>query len=284
VPYFLLTFTLPSQIRPLARSHQKTSYSVLFRSSAGAMRQLARDERFVGGRIGFIGVLHTWGRTLSYHPHVHYLVPGGGLDAHDHWRPSRKNFLLPVKALSIIFRAKFRDALRKAAPDLFAAVPPEVWEQDWVVHSLPVGDGLAAVRYLAPYIFRVAISNQRIIRLAQGKVTFRYRTSDSGRLKTCTLHAQEFIRRFLQHVLPTGFAKVRYYGFLSHGCKPSLAALRQSLNACLPVDPRELASDLARSGSPRPLRSVRCPTCNGPTQCCARVPPLPRSPPSPAPA
>jgi hypothetical protein len=284
VPYFLVTFTLPRQLRSLARSHQKTIYSLLFRSSAGAMRQLALDDRFVGGQMGFIGVLHTWGRTLSYHPHLHYLVPGGGLDADDHWRPSRKNFLLPVKALSVIFRAKFRDALRKAAPELFAGVAPEAWEQDWVVHSQPVGDGLAAVRYLAPYIFRVAISNQRIVRLADDKVAFRYRASDTGRLKRCTLAAQEFIRRFLQHILPKGFVKVRYYGFFSHGSRQSLAALRQCLNACLSVDPSGPVVDLAPSESPRPQGSVRCPTCNGPMQRRGRIPPLPRSPPAPAPA
>ena len=284
VPYFLVTFTLPRQLRSLARSHQKTIYSLLFRSSAGAMRQLALDDRFVGGQMGFIGVLHTWGRTLSYHPHLHYLVPGGGLDADDHWRPSRKNFLLPVKALSVIFRAKFRDALRKGAPELFAAVAPEVWEHDWVVHRHAVGVGLAAVRYLAPYFFRVAISNQRIVRLDDGKVTFRYRASDTARLRTCTLGAQEFIRRFLQHVLPKGFVKVRYYGFFSHGSRQSLAALRQCLNACLSVDPSGPVVDLARSESPRPQGSVRCPTCNGPMQRRGRIPPLPRSPPAPAPA
>jgi len=283
VPYFLLTFTLPRQLRPLARSDQKTIYGSLFRSSACAMQQLALDDRFVGGQMGFVGVLHTWGRNLSYHPHLHHLVPGGGLDADGHWRPSRKNFLLPVKALSVIFRAKFRDALRKVAPELFASVAPEVWEQDWIVHSQPVGDGLSAVRYLAPYIFRVAISNRRIVRLADGKVTFRYRATDTGRLKTCTLGAQEFIRRFLQHVLPKGFVKVRYYGFFSHGSRQRLAALRQCLNCCPSVDPSGPLIALARSESPRPHQSVRCPTCNGPMQRRGRIPPLPRSPPGPAP-
>ena len=134
-----------------------------------------------------------------------------------------------MKGLSRIARAKFRDALRKTS--LFALVPASVWQQAWVVHCQPVGNGLTALKYLAPYIFRVAISNNRIIKLADGKVTFRYRASDTGKLRTCTLPAEEFIRRFLQHVLPKGFVKVRYYGFLSSGCRQRLAAIRQQLGS-----------------------------------------------------
>jgi hypothetical protein len=182
-----------------------------------------------------VGVLHTWGRNLSYHPHVHYLVPAGGMAPDGQtWLPSRKNFLLPVKALSRIFQAKFRDALRET--DCFADVPAAVWRQEWVVHCQPVGDGQSGLKYLAPYIFRVAISNNRILKLEDGKVTFRYRTSDTGKLRTCSLPAEEFMRRFLQHVLPKGFVKVRYYGFLSSGCRQQLAALRQQL-ADSPTDP-----------------------------------------------
>lgn len=230
VGYFLVTFTLPGDLRGVARSHQKLVYDLLFRTSAAAMQHLARDPRFVGGQLGMVGVLHTWGRNLSYHPHVHYLVPAGGLAPDGQtWLPARKNFLLPVKALSRIFRAKFRDALRETA--CFADVPAAVWEQEWVVHCQPVGDGVSALKYLAPYIFRVAISNHRILKLDDRKVTFRYRTSDTGKLRTCTLPAEEFIRRFLQHVLPKGFVKVRYYGFLSSGCRQRLAALRQQLGS-----------------------------------------------------
>ena len=228
VRYFLVTFTLPSDLRKVARSHQKLVYHLLFRTSAAAMQQLARGPRFVGGQLGMVGVLHTWGRNLSYHPHLHYLVPAGGVAADgETWRPSRKNFLLPVKALSKIFRAKFRDALRQTA--CWADVPAAVWEQEWVVHCQPVGDGVSALKYLAPYIFRVAISNNRILKLAHGKVTFRYRTADTGTPRTCTLPAEEFIRRFLQHVLTKRFVKVRYYGFLSSGLRDRLAALRQQM-------------------------------------------------------
>lgn len=169
---------------------------------------MAQDPRFVGGQLGLLGVLQTWGRTLNYHPHVHYLVPGGGVSLDGDWRPARKTFLLPVKALSRLFRAKFRDALRQTPQ--FAEVPPQVWQQAWVVHCQPVGDGQAALKYLAPYIFRGALSNSRIMNVADGRVTFRYRATGSNKLKTCTLKAAEFIRRFLQHVLPKGFVKVRY--------------------------------------------------------------------------
>jgi hypothetical protein len=229
VPYFLVTVTLPSELRRVARSQQKRMYDLLFRTSAGAMQHLARDPRFVGGQMGMVGVLHTWGRNLSYHPHIHYLVPGGGLAADAKtWLPARDTFLLPVKALSRIVRAKFRDALRQTP--LFALVPESVWQQAWVVHCQPVGSGLTALKYLAPYIFRVAISNKRILKLAEGKVTFRYRASDTGKLRTCALPAEEFIHRFLQHVLPKGLVKVRYYGFLSSGSRQQLAAIRQQLD------------------------------------------------------
>jgi hypothetical protein len=175
-----------------------------------------------------ISVLHTWARNLIYHPHVHYLVPGGGLsDDGQTWLPSRKTFLLPVKALSILFRAKFRDALKKT--EWFEQVPTEVWSQDWVVHCQPVGNGVAALKYLTPYIFRVALTNRRILKLDDGKVTFAYKDSKSGETRTCTLQVEEFIRRFLQHVLPKGFVKVRYFGFFSSGKRRILARIRRLL-------------------------------------------------------
>ena len=147
VPYFLLTFTLPDSLRSVARSHQRLIYHLLFRASAQAVQQLAQDEQRIAGQMGMLGVLHTWGRSLVYHPHVHYLVPGGAIGADGRWRRSRANFLLPVKALSKIIRAKLRDALRHADPALFARVPAKVWRQDWVVHCQPVGKGVNAVRY-----------------------------------------------------------------------------------------------------------------------------------------
>jgi hypothetical protein len=229
-PYFLLTFTLPGELREFARSNQRAIYNLLFRASAAATQQLAQDPRFVGGQIGMIGILHTWGRDLNYHPHVHYLIPGGGLGVEGQsWLPSREDFLVHVKPLSILFRAKFREALKKT--ELFALVPEKTWQQEWVVHCQPVGNGAAALKYLAPYIFRVAISNRRILKLADGKVTFRYTESGTGQSRICTVAAEEFIRRFLQHVLPKGFVKVRYYGFFSSGSRHRLRQVRRLLCA-----------------------------------------------------
>jgi len=269
VPYFLVTFTLPDELRDVARSNQKLVYDVLFRMSAEAMQKLGGDPRFVGGQMGMVGVLHTWGRNLSYHPHVHYLVPGGGVDENNKtWLPAGKTFLFPVKALSRIFRAKFRDALKET--DCFADIPAEVWEKEWVVHSKPVGDGTKALKYLAPYIFRVAISNNRILNMEDGRVTFRYRVTDTGKLKICSLPAEEFIRRFLQHVLPKSFVKVRYYGFLASGCRPRLAALRQQLGPLAADQPSD--SDVDGGDEPSTEQdssdgsAVLCPSCGRPMQ------------------
>jgi hypothetical protein len=281
VPYFLLTFTLPGELRPIARSNQRLVYDLLFRASAGAIQSLAQDGRFVGGQVGMVGVLHTWGRNLAYHPHVHYLIPGGAMTADGSWRPSRKNFFLPVKALSRIVRARFRDALRKTDPACFAQVSPAVWQKDWVVHCQPVGNGQHALKYLAPYIFRVAIGNKRILKLADGKVTFRYRTTDTGKLRNCTLHAQEFIRRFLQHVLPRGFVKVRYYGFLSSGLRPRLAALHRQLDAlsadASPVRGPDDLDDQETGSSAKSL--VPCPACGQAMRRGPRIPPKEHGPP-----
>jgi ribosomal protein L37AE/L43A len=252
-PYFLLTFTLPGALREIVRRHQKRLYHLLFRTSAAATQQLALDPRLVGGQVGLIGVLQTWSRDLSYHPHVHYLVPGGGLAGDGRtWLPSRKSFFLPVRALSVLFRAKFRDGLRKA--DWFEEVPREVWTQDWVVHCLPVGSGVAALKYLAPYIFRVALSNRRLHKLAGGQVTYSYRESGSGDTRFRTLGAEEFIRRFLQQVLPKGVVKVRYYGIFSPGKRRTLALIRRLLGM---LHEKMLSRKLAK----RNRRELKCPTC-----------------------
>jgi hypothetical protein len=227
VPYFLLTFTLPDDLRRLARSHQRLFYSTLFRTSAASAQKLSQDPDYVGGQIGMVGVLHTWGRDLTYHPHVHYLVPAGGIDENGDWLPVRNNFLFPVKALSKIFRAKFRDALQ--GEDCFKDINAQVWQKDWVVHCQQVGRGLGALKYLAPYIFRVAISNRRIVRFDGENVTYLYKPRGKKTFKRRRLIATEFIRRFLQHVLPRGFVKVRYYGFLSSAVRPRLKALRDFL-------------------------------------------------------
>jgi hypothetical protein len=255
-PYFLLTFTLPEGLRKFARRHQKLFYNLLFRVSAAATQKLAQDPRFIGGQVGMIGVLHTWGRTLAYHPHVHYLVPAGGLDKGGIWLPARKTFLLPVKALSKIFRAKFRHALRKSP--CFKDIPSGIWKQDWVIHCQAVGNGLSALKYLAPYIFRVAISNNSIVKITDQQVTFRYKATDTGKIKTCALSVEEFIRRFLQHVLPRGFVKVRYYGFFSPGLRARLACLHEQLGRPQPDEPSDAGEQQV---SLQQIDSVLCPTC-----------------------
>ena len=259
VPYFMLTFTLPAPLRPVARSHQTLIYDLLFRTSAAATQHLAADPRFIGGQLGRVGVLQTWGRTLTYHPHVHYRVPAGGLAADQTWHSAQPDFLLPVKALSPIFWARFRDALRPTAH--FDLVPASVWEQDWVVHCQPVGNGYTAFKYLAPYIFRVAISNNRILKLHDDQVTFRYRASDTGQSKVCTVAAEEFIRRFLQHVLPKGFVKVRYYGLLSPGNRKLLAQARALL--AVPATDSHSAERDALAGKLAAVQTTArcCPNC-----------------------
>src|SRR5262245_56600824 len=260
-PYFLVTFTLPAELRALARSHQLAVYSALFEASSPALRTLAADPRFVGtDRIGFFGALHTWDRTPEYHPHVHYVVPGGGISADgSQWLPSRADFFVPVNALSILFRAKFRDALRRER--LLDQVEPAVWSRDWVVHSRAAGDGRASLGYLAPYVFRVAIGDHRIVSCDDGRVTFTDRRSGSNRPRKMTLDAPEFIRRFLQHVLPAGFQTVRHYGFLSPHSGLVLEVLRWLVTAFFGAI---FALQAARAKEPARTTAPRCPVCGGP--------------------
>jgi hypothetical protein len=254
VVQFLVTFTLPEELRKVARANQKTIYNILFRASAEALQKLAWDERFIGGRPGMVGVLHTWTRALIYHPHVHYIVTGGGLNESGHWKSSSEDFLAPVRALSVIFRAKFRDLLKKT--ELFDEVDSGVWRKEWVVHCEAVGTGEAAFKYLAPYVFRVAISNKRIVKLEDGRVTFKYKDSTTDQEKICTVTAEEFIRRFLQHVLPERLVKVRYYGLLSPGNRHQLERARELLRARRQHQPTKQSNPDDTLAEP-----MRCPTC-----------------------
>ena len=259
VSYFMVTFTVPEELRDLIRSHQRDLYNILFRTSAAALQELAYDPRFVGGKIGMHGVLQTWTRDMLYHPHVHFLVPGGGLSPDDStWLPSREDFFVHVKPLSILFRAKFRDELKKT--DLFLQVDPQVWSKSWVVDCEPVGSGEEAFRYLAPYIFRVAITNNRILSLEDGKVTFEYKDSSTAQMKQCTLTAEEFIRRFLQHVLPDRFIKVRSYGFLAPSNRHLLKKIKELLGG---VSTPETESIGKNSNFKEPQDVLRCPKCGG---------------------
>ena len=268
VPYFMLTFTIPAELHEIARQNPKLIYKLLFCASAEAAQKLARDPRFVGGQIGLVGVLHTWTRNLAFHPHVHYLAPGGGLASDGTtWLPARSDFFLPVRALSRLFRAAFRRRLQKTA--LFAQIASKVWMKDWVVHCKPVGNGQAALKYLAPYIYRVAISNRRLISIDHrgdmetSQITFQYRASDTGQLKFCTLSVESFIQRFLQHVLPHGFVKVRYFGFFGATVRSSLMALQQSLgkSVCTQLESEQSAQTPDETNPTGNEQKIVCPQC-----------------------
>lgn len=277
VPYFLLTFTLPAELRAVARQHPRLIYNLLFRASAAAAQELAHDPRFIGGQLGLIGILQTWARNLTYHPHIHYLVPGGGWDpATQVWHAARPDFLLPVQALSVLFRAKFRDGLRKSA--LFRLIPPEVWQQDWVVHCLAVGNGAPALKYLAPYVFQVAISNRRIVSLENDQVSFVYTDARTRQRHTCALEALAFMDRFLQHVLPKGFCKVRYYGCFSPRQHPTLQAIQRWFAQTTATD---AVAEPPVAVAPPPA-VLRCPKCGQVMALVATLQPTNRSPPSAA--
>ncbi|MEZ4713980.1 MAG: IS91 family transposase [Caldilineaceae bacterium] len=278
VPYFLVTFTLPSELRTVAYHNQLVVYNLLFRTAAQAVQELAADPRFVGGQIGMVGVLHTWKRDLTFHPHVHFLVPGGGLDfVHERWHATHNRFFVHVKPLSILFCAKMREGLQKAG--LFHHVPSTAWQKAWVVHSKSVGYGEKAVAYLADYVFRIGIANQRIVKLENDAVTFWYKDSRTKRRVWVTLPVFKFIRRFLQHVLPQGFVKVRYYGFLAPGNRRRLALVRELLGA----DQRTIASATsahAPLADAAPLcDALACPHCGHALRLVLTVRPRCRCPP-----
>ncbi len=230
VSYFLVTFTIPSEFRSITRTNQKAVLSILFKTAAESLQEFAQDPKFIGAKTGMTGVLHTWTRTLIYHPHIHFIVPAGGYDTERNtWNKSHNKFLFPVKALSKVFRAKFRDALNKSK--FTSMINSSVWKKDFIVHSKPVGKGKSALKYLAQYVHKIAISNNKITKVEKHKVTFRYIEANSGKEKNITLDVIEFIRRYLQHVLPTGFQKVRYYGFMSSAAKRTLNVIKSILSA-----------------------------------------------------
>jgi putative transposase/transposase-like zinc-binding protein len=282
VPYFLVTFTLPSGLRALARQYPRTIYTLLFRASAAALQQLAQDPRFLGGQIGLLGVLQTWTRDLRYHPHVHYLVPAIALLPDGTFRRAHNRaFLVPAKPLAILFRAKLRAALRQTS--LYRQLPSDIWQQAWVVDCRSVGSGQAALKYLAPYIFRVALSNNRIECLADEKVTFRYTEAATGRTKHCTLGVQAFIGRFLQHVLPKGFVKVRYYGLFRVGNRRFLAQARALLAPSRSIEPEPPPAPAPQKAPTKPA-VLRCPTCGQPMLLVQTIVQQSRAPPAACPS
>ena len=229
----MVTFTVPEQLRRVIRSHQKIAYKALFDTSSATLKTLSADEKYIGGDLpGFFGVLHTWGRQLEYHPHIHYIIPGGSFDKEcGFWRSSRIDFYLPSWALSKMFREKFKSVMINAG--LYDQINPVVWKLDWNVNCQAVGSSEGSLKYLAPYVFKVAISNSRIIKVENRCVCFRYKKQKSSRWRTMSLDVMEFIRRYLQHVLPDGFMKIRYYGFMGSGSSLSLDDIRAAIERSL---------------------------------------------------
>lgn len=281
VPYFHIVFTLPAPIAEIAFQNKAAVYDILFKAAAGTLRTLCADPRHLGAEIGLVAVLHTWGSALTHHPHVHCLVPGGGpaLDG-SRWIACRPGFFLPVKVMSRLYRRLFLEALQAAAKnkrlgfhgslahladaDVFAAYLAPLRKIEWVVYAKkPFADPRQVLDYLGRYIHRIAIANSRLVAIADGRVSFRWKDyRHHGKTKVMTLKAGEFIRRFLLHVLPDGFHRIRQYGFLANGHRAAkLALCRHLLNAPpppereSPVDYRQRYLEL--TGRPIDL----CPSC-----------------------
>jgi hypothetical protein len=216
--YFHAIATVPSELRDAFRRHQKLMYGLLMRVSAEAVQELCAVKRHLGALPGILSVLHSWNGELLYHPHVHMLITAGGVSSNgEHWEPARGEFLVPVSVLSRKIAAKFRDALQKEKPELFASISSAAWRREWVSFCKHYGRGNDAVlNYLSRYVFRTAISNARILGMDDTHVTFRWKDRDHDTWRIVRLPGVEFLRRFLQHVLPRGFHKVRYYGLWHH--------------------------------------------------------------------
>jgi hypothetical protein len=251
--YFMITFTMPAQLRNFIRANQRQAYSSMFGAAADSMKKIALDQRHIGGNLpGFFGVLHTWGKCLQYHPHIHFIVAGGAFTTEDQkWHKARNNFYLPVKALSIIYRAKFKNLMNSLG--LLAFIPKDVWQIDWNVNCKAVGNANASMKYLAPYVFRVAISDSRIIKVENRLVYFKYKKQKSRRQRVMKLDVLEFIRRFLQHVLPRGFVKIRHYGFMNKSCRLDIQTIRRIICETLEVIGTWIA----------PRSKPKCPDCQG---------------------
>jgi hypothetical protein len=270
--YYHVVFTLPHFLNPLTRYNKRLVYDLLLSSSSETLLAFGRDPKWLGGEIGFYGILHTWGQKLWLHPHVHFIVAGGALTAEGCWKEpaSGEKFLFPVKALSMVFRGKFIEGLKRAysqdkidvPPDLSELNRPELFERwvddlvsrDWVVYCKPpFSDPERVIRYIGRYTHRVAVSNRRIIGVKNGRVHFWYKEYGSDRItwRKMSLECMEFIRRFLLHVLPEGFHKIRHYGFLANGrCKCKLAFIRELLRIDPPAE--EHSSEAFRQ---------KCPIC-----------------------
>lgn len=229
VGYFLCTCTVPEELRAIIAAQPRERLTLLYHASSSALIDLCLNPKWFGAIPGVTAMLHTWSRVFFYHPHIHYLVTAGGFDAKGVWRWPKNGFLLPAPKWSRLFRERFKAGLKHAAPELFITVPGKVWQSDWVVHVKNVGNGSQALRYLARYIYRVALTDTAIVHHDATSVTFRYRDSDTGRSRKMTLPAFMFLHRFLQHVLPKGFVKVRYFGLHHPANRAKLALARAAL-------------------------------------------------------
>jgi putative transposase/transposase-like zinc-binding protein len=283
VPYFHVVFTLPAAIADIAYQNKAVIYDLLLKASSETMLTIAADPKHLGARIGILSVLHTWGSALIHHPHVHMIVPGGGfsLDGKS-WLSCRPLFLLSVEVLSALFRGLFLDKLRAAYragalqsfgkhtrlidPRAFAAYLAPLWDTKWVVYCKhPFGGPKQVLRYLARYTHRVAISNRRLIASDENGVTFKwkdYRIEGPDRYKVMTLPAHEFIRRFLMHVLPAGFHRIRYYGFLASGTRAKNVARARELLAP-PIIPVDAIKAVTTNTAEAEAAYHSCPCCGG---------------------
>jgi hypothetical protein len=281
VQYFHVVFTLPEELSPIALQNKPRVYGMLFRCVAETLQTIAGDPRHLGGEIGFIAILHTWGQTMHHHPHVHCVVPGGGLSPdRKRWVSCRKDFFLPVAVLSRLFRGKFLAYLEeeyKSGKLLFHGAQEYLndrrsWTKllrslrraEWVVYSKPPFGGPSQVlKYLARYTHRAAISHQRLVSVNAATVTFRWKDyADDNKEKTMTLQAVEFIRRFLQHVLPSGFVRLRHYGFLSNRNRNQKLPLCRQLIGCnrRQLDPHGYQNDEINDITETD-RLPKCPSC-----------------------
>jgi hypothetical protein len=280
-PYAHVVFTLPHQLAPLALQNKELIYSLLFRASAQTLLQIAADARHLGAEIGFFSVLHTWNQKLQHHPHVHCVVAAGGLTRdHTHWiRPRNPRFFLPEGVLSEVFRGKFIEGLQQAhasrqlqfhgllhglaEPKLFRSFIRQLFVPRWVVYCKPPFGGPEQVlRYLGAYTHRVAIPNHRLVSLTYERVTFRWRDSaHKNRKRLLTLPVDEFLRRFLLHVLPRGFVRIRHFGFLASRRRGTLLPLCNRMLTDASFTMHSLGTRVNRRDEPSPVWT--CPLCGG---------------------
>jgi hypothetical protein len=260
--YFHVTVTIPDTLRNIFRSNPKRMYSLLMKTASESLIQLADDPKHLGGRVGILAVLHTWTNNLMYHTHVHMLVTGGGVDSDGHWISCKNKYLVPVKALSKLIRGKFAARLKRSDNDLYRSIDPLTWSKDWVVNSLHYGKGQDVVlKYLARYVFRIAITNNRIMSMDQTHVTIRYKDRKSGRWLISRIEGSEFIRRYLQHVLPKGFHKVRYYGIWHKSNASHVSELANSMILADIMSGRFVPETENNEDPPNADKTLKCPYC-----------------------